>query len=410
MFEPQDQPRVFYLPPGVDFSRAFVDGFRARSATLAPLDVARAEIWVNTNRTLFRLSELFAAHRPLLLPKMLIIEDLAKRPFPGLQPAVPRLERILDIAALIRKFIAADPGFAHPSAAFDLANSVARLFAEFQEEQVDASALADLDVTDQSGHWQRALTFLTTITAHYGPGQALPESEGRQRAAADALIAKWQITPPNHPVLVAGSTGSRGTTTRVMEAVAHLPQGAIILPGLDPDMPAAVWQTLAEDDAHQDHPQYRFARLLARLQLDPKSLQVWDAAPPLCPSRNRLISLALRPPPLTDQWRDEALLLTDMTEALDGLSLIAADGPRTEAIAIAYALRRAAGEGKTTALITPDRTLARRVSSALARWNIAPDDTAGEPLGLTPAGRFTRQIADLMCRTPSAEKLIALLK
>ena len=28
MFDPQDKPRVFHLPPGVDFPRALIDGLR----------------------------------------------------------------------------------------------------------------------------------------------------------------------------------------------------------------------------------------------------------------------------------------------------------------------------------------------------------------------------------------------
>lgn len=410
MFEPQDRPRVYFLPPGVDFSRAVVAGFRARMPNADPITTARAEIWVNTNRTLFRLTEIFAQHRPLLMPKMSVIEDIANRPFLGLPPAVPRLERILDIASVIRGMIAADPGFAHPAVAFDLADSVARLFAEMQEEQVDPDALASLDVVDQSGHWQRALAFLTSIAHHYGPGKSLPDAEGRQRAAVDALIAGWADTPPQHPVIVAGSTGSRGTTTRVMTAVARLPQGALILPGLDRDLPMAVWDVLARDDQHQDHPQYRFARLLSALDLDPSAIEPWLDVAPADPLRNRLVSLAMRPPPLTSQWRDEVADLGDLAGSIKNLTLIAADSPRTEAVTIAFALRQAAAAGKTCALVTPDRTLARRVTRALGRWQIEPDDTAGEPLAQTPAGRFIRQVADLAWKAPTAEKLIALLK
>src|SRR5207237_190343 len=61
--------------------------------------------------------------------------------------------------------------------------------------------------------------------------------------------------------------------------------------------------------------------------------------------------------------------------------------PAEEAQAIALALRGALEEpGRTAALVTPDRNLARRVSAHLRRWGIEADDSAGRPLALAPAG------------------------
>ena len=47
---------------------------------------------------------------------------------------------------------------------------------------------------------------------------------------------------------------------------------------------------------------------------------------------------------------------------------------------------------KTAALVTTDRNLARRVASELRRWKINIDDSAGQPLALTPIGIFLRQM------------------
>ena len=48
----------------------------------------------------------------------------------------------------------------------------------------------------------------------------------------------------------------------------------------------------------------------------------------------------------------------------------------------------------TAALVTPDRALARRVLAALARWNVAVDDSGGDALPDTPAGIFARLAAE----------------
>ena len=66
--------------------------------------------------------------------------------------------------------------------------------------------------------------------------------------------------------------------------------------------------------------------------------------------------------------------------------------------------RRWKREGRTAALVTPDRNLARRVAAELARWDIAIDDSAGRPLAHTGAGAFCacwrkrRSAASRRCR------------
>ena len=81
--------------------------------------------------------------------------------------------------------------------------------------------------------------------------------------------------------------------------------------------------------------------------------------------------------------------------ALEGLTLLVAPDEAGEAAAIALLLREALETpGTQAALVTPDRDLARRVSVELARHGVMADDSAGQPLGQTPAGAFLR----LLCR------------
>ncbi len=64
---------------------------------------------------------------------------------------------------------------------------------------------------------------------------------------------------------------------------------------------------------------------------------------------------------------------------------------------------------QVAALVTPDRTLARRVAVALRRWNIRVDDSAGQPLDATPAGVFVRLLAEVAF-TGDATAMMALTK
>ena len=101
---------------------------------------------------------------------------------------------------------------------------------------------------------------------------------------------------------------------------------------------------------------------------------------PQAAARNRLVSLALRPAPVTLHWRQEGPYLTELDQATQDITWLEAPNQRVEAKAIALRLRQAAELGQTAAVITPDRNLTRRIATALAAWNITPDDSAGIPL------------------------------
>lgn len=414
MFENDPAPRVFGVPPGVDFAQALIDGIDRRLAGQPPLARARVEIFVNTRRMQRRLHEIHD-HRPAaLLPRIRLIPDLgANLAFPGLPPPKPRLERQLELAQLVAGLVERMPDLAPRGSIHDLARSLADLIDEMNGEGVGAEAIAALDVGRHSAHWQRVHAFVALAAEHFGPGSGeQPDPQGRLRLAVEHLAARWKTQPPDHPVIVAGSTGSRGATALLMQAVARLPQGALVLPGFDFEMPAEIWERLDDPRDGEDHPQFRFARLLDDLEVGAGSVSPWGPEAPPSRARNRLVSLALRPAPVTDQWITEGPALGDeaLTEACAGLTLIEAPSPREEAAAIALALHEAAEAGLTAALITPDRMLTRQVASALDRWRITPDDSAGEPVALTAPGRLLMQVAELAGEPLTGHGLIALLK
>ena len=72
-----------------------------------------------------------------------------------------------------------------------------------------------------------------------------------------------------------------------------------------------------------------------------------------------------------------------------GIRMVVAPTAHDEAEAIALILRSAIETpGKTAALVTPDRVLARRVAARLKRYDLAIDDSAGVPLARTVPGAF----------------------
>ncbi len=183
-----------------------------------------------------------------------------------------------------------------------------------------------------------------------------------------------------------------------------------MLPGFDFDMPEALWPTLNDPLIAEDHPQFRFHALMKALDLKRRDIVRWaDTAPPN-PARNALVSLALRPAPITDQWMEDGPKLVALDAATADMTLLEAPTQREEALAIALCMRQAADAGEVAALITPDRTLTRQVSAALDRWDILPDDSAGQPLPLSAIGRLMRHITGLFEAPLTAESLLTLLK
>lgn len=398
-----DHTRVFGIAPGVDFPAELVAGLRARITT--PQDMARVTLFVNTARMRRRITDIFTAGGPCLLPKLRLITDLDA--LADLPAAISPLRRRLELAKVIAALLDAEPNLAPRNAVFDLAESLADLLDEMQGEGVPPQAIADLDVSKHSEHWEKSQKFLKIISPLFADGLG---GEARRRAAVQQIAALWQDQPDPGPVIVAGSTGSRGTTALFMQAVARLPQGALVLPGYDTDLPPHVWAQMDDVLTAEDHPQFRFRRLLDGLGLTPQDVGEWTKTPAPAPDRNRLISLSLRPAPITDQWLTEGPSLPDLITATQGITLVESATQRAEAGAIALILRDAAQRGVKAALISPDRNLTRQVTAALDRWSLLPDDSAGRPLALSAPGRYLRQIAALFVEPITPDRLLALLK
>ena len=410
MFEPTTNSRVFGMPPGSDFAQSLVRGLCQRAASASPTEFAKIEVFVNTRRMQRRIREVFDAGPPRLLPRIRLVTDLSGDALSGdIAQPVPSLRRQLEISQLVAGLIEQQPDLAPKSAAFDLATSLAALLDEMQGEGVDPDAISGLDVSDSSGHWARTQTFVDIVRRYVGD-QSAPDAEARQRIVIERLAKKWEENPPKHPVIIAGSTGSRGATALFMQAVSKLPQGAIILPGFDDHMPKEIWAGMTDPMIFEDHPQYRFKKLFDLLDFQCEDIQPWDNNLPPSVERNRVVSLSLRPAPVTNQWLADGPRLGDLRTAMKDVTLIEASSPREEAETIALRLRQAAEDGMTAALITPDRILSRQVAAALDRWHLVPDDSAGQPLHLSPPGRILRQVADLMAHKPTGETLLSLLK
>lgn len=407
------KPRVYSIDPGIPFLEALAAGILRQYGT-APDQLARITILLPTRRACRDLSDAFlraADGAPLLLPVIRPLGDAdeaeldLRGALDASQQPMPSLQRDLLLARLL---MVSPLAGADPANALNLARPLAALLDASQTEEVGLDKLPDLVQGELADHWQQTVKFLAIIREQWPSIKAergqLDAAEHR-RLQMQAWIDLWQAEPPTGPVIAAGSTGTIPATARLLHLVARLPQGCVVLPGLDRHLDDAAWQALQTEPTH---PQFALAQLLGKLEVGRDEVLAWpDMAEPDS-ARAALLREALLPPEQTHRWRD---LPAPEPAAFTGLQRIEAPGPREEAMAIAVALRETLETpGRTAALITPDRGLARRVAAELRRFDIAVDDSAGRPLAQTPPAILLRQLNAALAEDFAPVPLLGLLK
>jgi ATP-dependent helicase/nuclease subunit B len=416
--------QLYTIAPELPFLDALVAGLMQRAGG-DPLALARITVLLPTRRAVRALGEAFlrgSGGRALILPRMMPVGDLDADELAllgdegegpdafDIPPAVPDLRRRLMLARLVLQWgRVRGIGPLTAGQAVPLASELARFLDEIEAEGLDLANLAQLVPEELAKHWQQVLAFLDILRERWPEALAeiecLDPAERRNRVLA-AQAALWRRTPPPHPIVAAGITGSLPAVADLVAAVAALPQGSVVLPGLA-RCDADTWTEIKADPAH---PQYLLAHMLERLEADPADVRDWPApgiagAPA---ERRALLFEALRPAASSDRWGAPPAF-TDA--AFEGLRRLDCASPQEEALVIALLLRETLETpGATAALVTPDRDLARRVAAELRRWEIEIDDSAGLPLNRTPPGIFLRLLLDAVAQEMAPVPLLALLK
>jgi ATP-dependent helicase/nuclease subunit B len=441
--------RVFSVPASAPFLRTviaalvdgrLVDGFEARAH---PERLAQATLYLPTRRSERMVREIFLDElrtEAVLLPRIVALGDIdedelafAEEPEPGggaalldIPPKLGELERRLTLARLVALWakspVSAPLVVGGPASTLALAGDLARLMDDMVTRGVGWDALNGLVPDQLDKYWQYSLEFLQ-IARQAWPAHLREIQKIEPAARRDLLIdaeAKRLTAQAEGPVIAAGSTGSMPATAKFLHVIASLPQGAVVLPGLDTDLDDDAWQIIGGiRDAQgkfstppaSNHPQYAMHALLHRFGIKRGDVEILGKAAPQ--GRDVLASEAMRPSNATAQWQ-RRLAEPDIAEKISlgmtHLAVIEAENSETEALAIAVAMREARHLNKSAALVTPDRALARRVIAALGRWNLAFDDSGGDALMDTPAGLFARLAAEATAKQLEPPTLLALLK
>ncbi len=410
-------PRWFTIPSG----RCFLDDLAEGLCAALDHHLPDATVLTPTRRGARAMARAFSAQargKPMLLPQVRAIGDLdeGEPPFDldalglDLPPALSSLRRRFEMARLISAHYDSDLS---GRVALELADSLAGFFDSLALEEVDAAGKLDRLVAGEgedqyrleamAEHWQVSARFLNIATRKWPERLAelgLMDPSQRQVALIRRLGDQWRDRPPQTPLILAGTTGSAPSTADLADIVANAPKGAVVLPGLDLSLADDAWAQIEES-----HPQSTLKRLLDRHRVPRAQVRTWPASldgDRKAEARRRLLNEALRPAEATRDWRDQIKVLraeseAAVTDGLEGLFEIETARDEEAASAIALLMRETLETpGKTAALITPDITLARRVSARLTRWGLAADSSAGEALGNSLTGRYLLDLLELV--------------
>ncbi|MDC7693051.1 double-strand break repair protein AddB [Asticcacaulis sp. DXS10W] len=426
-------PRWYSIASG----RPFLDDLARGLCEVLGEELPHALILTPTRRGARQMAHAFTDQcraKALLLPQVRALGDLeeGEPPFDlehlglDLPPALSSTRRRFELAKLIKAHYESDVAL-NARTALELADSLAKFFDSLALEEVDASERLDRLVHDPdllheglgalAEHWQVSARFLAIAVDLWPKRLAeLDMMDPSQRLVTliHRLGDQWEKTPPTHPVIVAGTTGTTPATARLMGLVSRFEQGAVVLPGLDLSLAEEVWEQVGDS-----HPQGAMKSLLDRHRVTRQDVRTWPAsieADRARHARRRVLNEALRPAEATKDWRTQiAALKAGSEDAIrDGLSgLTHIEGRNDEEVAavIALLMREALERpGQTAALVTPDITLSRRVTARLSRWGLRPDSSAGDALVHSPVGRFLHSLLDLVLEPFDAVRLLSLLK
>ena len=357
-------------------------------------DLSGWTILLPTRRAARALSEIFlrqSGRNAILLPRIRPIGDIDEETLADsvatdeLLPAISGAgltHLLIDLVmgwAEMRPHIALAQDISRsPAQALQLALSLQQLLNQAETEERDFSKLELAYDFELAGHRAAILDLLDVIVKEVP--LRLHERELTTPSFRRNKLLRLEaerIARGEHkgPMVAAGSTGTNPAARELLRAIALKENGAVVLPGLDLDLDEEAWNAITPQ-----HPQHAMKIMLAQWQVERNSVKALGSAQG---PRHKILSDMMRPAEATDGWRNGKPSLLQ----LSGLSLVEAHDRHEETLVIALCLKQFLAEqtGKA-ALITPDRDLAQRVAAALRRWNIAIDDSSGEPLARQPKG------------------------
>ena len=422
--------RVFNVPLGNDLCDVTAQWILQTSGQ-DPLTVSSTILLLPNNRAIKAMTEAFVRHAApgLLLPRMVAVGDMQLDEVLGplldpiasediIWPVIGSFDRLMLLARLAQEH-RPQGTFLSSAEALRLARKLAELIDELEVDLVDFDALSDIAIeADLAGHWQRAygqlLTILPAYRAELAARKLMGPAERRNKLLA-GLERRLAERSFDMPIIAVGITTSAKAVAKLLRRVALIPNGQVILPGVDLELAKDRWDSFSAAVEPENvptrrrnfevHPQFHLKHLLDLMGIDRSEI---DTLPTARVERVAdTISEIFCLPEHSVGWQE----LAPSRKALSHTQWFEADDSALEAKAIAVRIRGELEQAeKRIALITPDRELAVRVAAQLRRWDIYVDDSAGIPLLQTPNGSLALALVDAISGRFSGTSVLAIAK
>lgn len=281
---------------------------------------------------------------------------------------ISNVERVVVLA----KLLAADANVGNLITALPIAQDLVRMQDYLENEGVDA---ADVDwgaLVDEkyATHFQakaKILGILSNFMPMYAAGRVT------STAARNRDIRAWKKVLNNYKlVIVCASTASVPATADLMESIANIPHGRIILSGKIDGRMADF-----ELNTNPYNSEYKFLSRLGMVASDVIPIDVGDSAIDFM-----------------DWAFGNDCATRDINKDLSHCNLIEVPREAVEAEVVAEIAARAVAEKKSVLVITPDAAGNQRIANALGARGIVADFSGGVSGAMTNVGRAILNLLD----------------
>jgi ATP-dependent helicase/nuclease subunit B len=394
-------PTIYTIPCDQDFLKILAKQLLEKNT---PYELAQYIIFLPTQRACKKLEEELlnlSTKKSVLLPRLvplgqveedeIILSSLEGSKFGlDLPPVISNEKRQIILAKIIFEFYKNQNTPIATSKASQLAIQLAQLIDQIEMEGLNLENLENLVPQNYAMHWQTTLDFLKIIKVfwpHILANEKVIEFKKYHRLLIEKLIQQWQETPPENPIIIAGSTGSIPSTANLIKTVCSLDKSFIILPGFDKKSSSV---------SDESNPQNTMLRLLEKIGIAAEDILLFPGA-----KESETHSF------LSSVFRNQS----DEKIKKLALNYIACNHEQEEAAVVATAIRyHLEDQTKTIQVITPDRNLAERIINELNKWKINTNDSGGKPLRRTPLGSFVLLTTSWLNAKLNAVDFLATLK
>ena len=346
--------------------------------------------------------------KPCLLPCLfpigdvnedeLSLMDVFDTPDQDISPAIAPLERQMILSRLIQQQRPTLP----PAQVFALSAQLGALIDDVHTEGLDWKTLPDLVPADLAQHWQITVEFLSILFEnwpHILAERGLIDPANRRNRVLNHYAAMLRREQNGTRIIAAGSTGSIPATRDLLKTIAYLPQGQIVLNGLDTTMSETDWTTLPET-----HAQFYLKNLLDHIGVSRPQVKTWSIQSASNMPRSHFLQACVT------THSDGTKTSNILSQATQNIEIIETAQPQQEAKIIALKIREALEQPDISILVvTPDRQLGQRITAELGRWSIQTNDAAGTSFLQTRLGLWLQATATLLTPDAQAVALLSVL-